>query len=144
MIMFDDEDGKEWILLVIGGNVKLQWKLDFGVCWVVFGVDFEMYGKDYSININIYDWILEIFGVKKLNYMVYELFFDVNGEKIFKFKGNGILIDEWLIYVLIELLLYFMFLKFKIVKWLYFDVIFKMVDEYYQQLCVYLMQDLKG
>lgn len=29
-ITFDDEDGREWTLPVTGGNVKLQWKPDFG------------------------------------------------------------------------------------------------------------------
>lgn len=54
MIIFEDEIGQEFIVLVIGGNVKLQWKLDFGMCWVVLGVDFEMFGKDYQVNVLIY------------------------------------------------------------------------------------------
>ncbi|MEL7390664.1 MAG: lysine--tRNA ligase, partial [Pseudomonadota bacterium] len=29
-VTFDDETGKEWTLPVTGGNVKLQWKPDFG------------------------------------------------------------------------------------------------------------------
>ena len=32
-ITFDDEDGREWTLPVTGGNVKLQWKPDFGARW---------------------------------------------------------------------------------------------------------------
>lgn len=99
-----------------------------------------MYGKDYSINMLIYDCICEILGGKKFEYFIYELFLDEYGQKISKFKGNGLFIDEWLIYVVLESLSYFMYQKFKMVKWMYFDVILKVVDEYYQQLCVYLMQ----
>ena len=32
-ITFDDETGREWTLPVTGGNVKLQWKPDFGARW---------------------------------------------------------------------------------------------------------------
>lgn len=44
-----------------------------------------------------------------MEYYVYELFLDDKGEKIFKFKGNGLLIDEWLIYVLMESFVFYMF-----------------------------------
>jgi len=64
-ITFDDEDGCEWTLPVTGGNVKLQWKPDFGARWAALGVDFEMYGKDHSTNTPIYDRICEILGHKK-------------------------------------------------------------------------------
>ncbi len=143
-ITFDDEDGKEWTLPVTGGNVKLQWKPDFGARWAALGVDFEMYGKDHSTNTNIYDRISEILGAKKPNHMVYELFLDDKGEKISKSKGNGLSIDEWLTYASTESLSYFMFLKPKTAKRLHFDIIPKMMDEYHQQLNAYHTQDLKG
>ena len=54
-ITFDDEDGTETTLPVTGGNVKLQWKPDFGARWAALDVDFEMYGKDHSTNTPIYD-----------------------------------------------------------------------------------------
>jgi len=47
-ITFDDEDGTEVTLPVTGGNVKLQWKPDFGMRWAALGVDFEMFGKDHQ------------------------------------------------------------------------------------------------
>jgi len=53
-VTFDDEDGREWTLPVTGGNVKLQWKPDFGARWAALDVDFEMYGKDHSTNTPIY------------------------------------------------------------------------------------------
>ena len=139
---FDDEDGREWTLPVTGGNVKLQWKPDFGARWAALGVDFEMYGKDHSTNTPIYDAICEILGEKAPEHFTYELFLDENGQKISKSSGNGISIDEWLTYASTESLSYFMFGKPKTAKRLYFDVIPKAVDEYHQQLRAYATQDI--
>ena len=140
-ITFDDEDGREWTLPVTGGQVKLQWKPDFGARWAALDVDFEMYGKDHSTNTPIYDRICEILGGRKPEHFTYELFLDENGEKISKSKGNGLTIDEWLTYASTESLSYFMYLKPKTAKRLHFDVIPKAVDEYHQQLRAYAGQD---
>ena len=141
-ITFDDEEGKEWTLPVTGGNVKLQWKPDFGARWAALDVDFEMYGKDHSTNTPIYDRISEILGGRKPEHFTYELFLDENGEKISKSKGNGLSIDEWLTYASTESLSYFMFLKPKTAKRMHFDVIPKAVDEYHQQLRAFPGQDV--
>ncbi len=140
-ITFDDETGREWTLPVTGGNVKLQWKPDFGARWAALGVDFEMYGKDHSTNTPIYDRICTILGWKAPEHFTYELFLDDSGQKISKSSGNGISIDEWLSYASTESLSYFMYLKPKTAKRLYFDVIPKAVDEYHQQLRAYATQD---
>ncbi|WP_411839320.1 lysine--tRNA ligase [Paracoccus sp. ME4] len=129
-----DEDGEEITLPVTGGNVKLQWKPDFGARWAALDVDFEMYGKDHSTNTPIYDRICEILGGRKPEHFTYELFLDQHGQKISKSKGNGLSIDEWLTYASTESLSYFMYLKPKTAKRMYFDVIPKAVDEYHQQL----------
>ncbi len=143
-ITFDDEDGREWTLPVTGGNVKLQWKPDFGARWAALDVDFEMYGKDHSTNTPIYDRICEILGGRAPNHFTYELFLDENGQKISKSSGNGVSIDEWLTYASTESLSYFMYLKPKTAKRLHFDIIPKMVDEYHQQLRAYPGQDIAG
>ncbi len=143
-ITFDDEDGREWTLPVTGGNVKLQWKPDFGARWAALDVDFEMYGKDHSTNTPIYDRICEILGGRKPEHFTYELFLDENGEKISKSKGNGLTIDEWLTYASTESLSYFMYLKPKTAKRMHFDVIPRAVDEYHQQLRAYPDQDAAG
>ena len=140
-ITFDDETGREWTLPVTGGNVKLQWKPDFGARWAALGVDFEMYGKDHSTNTPIYDSICEILGVKAPEHFTYELFLDENGQKISKSSGNGVSIDEWLTYASTESLAYFMYQKPKTAKRMHFDVIPKAVDEYHQQLRAYPTQD---
>ncbi len=143
-ISFDDEDGREWTLPVTGGNVKLQWKPDFGARWAALGVDFEMYGKDHSTNTPIYDNICRILGQRPPEHFTYELFLDENGEKISKSKGNGLSIDEWLTYASAESLSYFMYQKPKTAKRMYFDVIPKAMDEYHQQLRAYAGQDAKA
>ncbi|MGB7288199.1 MAG: lysine--tRNA ligase [Salaquimonas sp.] len=140
-ITFDDEDGTETTLSVKGGNVKLQWKPDFGMRWAAMGVDFEMYGKDHSLNSNLYDKICRILGGRAPEHFIYELFLDQNGEKISKTKGNGLTIDEWLSYAPTESLSLFMYTKPKTAKRLYFDVIPRQVDEYFQHLAAYEGQD---
>ena len=140
-ITFDDEDGREITQPVTGGNVKLQWKPDFGARWAALDVDFEMYGKDHSTNTPIYDRICQILGGKKPDHFVYELFLDEDGHKISKTSGNGVSIDEWLTYASAESLSYFMYLKPKTAKRMHFDVIPKAVDEYHQQLRAYADQD---
>ncbi len=140
-ITFDDETGREWTLPVTGGQVKLQWKPDFGARWAALDVDFEMYGKDHSTNTPIYDRICEILGGRKPEHFTYELFLDENGEKISKSKGNGLTIDEWLTYASTESLSYFMYQKPKTAKRMHFDVIPRAVDEYHQQLRAYSDQD---
>jgi lysyl-tRNA synthetase class 1 len=140
-ITFDDEDGREWTLPVTGGQVKLQWKPDFGARWAALGVDFEMYGKDHSTNTPIYDGICEALGARPPEHFTYELFLDEQGQKISKSKGNGLTIDEWLTYASTESLGYFMYLKPKTAKRLWWDVIPKAVDEYHQQLRAYPDQD---
>ncbi len=140
-VTFDDETGREWTLPVTGGQVKLQWKPDFGARWAALDVDFEMYGKDHSTNTPIYDGICEVLGGRKPNHYSYELFLDETGQKISKSKGNGLTIDEWLTYAATESLSYFMYQKPKTAKRMHFDVIPKAVDEYHQQLRAYAGQD---
>jgi lysyl-tRNA synthetase class 1 len=143
-ITFADEDGRDVTLPVTGGNVKLQWKPDFGMRWAALGVDFEMFGKDHQTNAPIYDKICEILGGVAPEHYVYELFLDENGEKISKSKGNGLTIDEWLTYASPESLALFMFQKPRSAKRLYFDVIPRAVDEYLQLLAAYPRQDAKA
>jgi lysyl-tRNA synthetase class 1 len=140
-ITFDDEDGVETTLPVTGGNVKLQWKPDFGARWAALGVDFEMYGKDHSTNTHIYDKICRILGAPAPAHYFYEMFLDEKGEKISKSKGNGVSIDDWLTYASAESLSYFMYQKPNTAKRMHFDVIPKAVDEYHQQLRAYVDQD---
>ncbi len=143
-VTFDDETGREWTAPVTGGNVKLQWKPDFGARWAALGVDFEMYGKEHATNEKIYDAICRTLGARPPNHFSYELFLDDQGQKISKSSGNGVSIDEWLSYAATESLSYFMYQKPKTAKRMFFDVIPKAVYEYHQQLRAYPEQDAKG
>ncbi|OJJ13423.1 lysine--tRNA ligase [Alphaproteobacteria bacterium AO1-B] len=130
-ITFEDEDGQDVTVPVTGGNVKLQWKPDFGARWAALDVDFEMFGKDHGPNMAVYDKICKVLGGTPPEHYVYELFLDDKGEKISKSKGNGLSIDEWLTYAPTESLALYMFQKPRTAKRMYFDVIPKAVDEYY-------------
>ncbi len=143
-VTFEDETGKEFTVPVTGGNVKLQWKPDFGARWASLGVDFEMYGKDHATNTPIYDGICRVLGGRAPEHFTYELFLDAEGHKISKTSGNGLTIDEWLTYASTESLSYFMYQKPKTAKRMHFDVIPKAVDEYHQQLRAYPTQDDAG
>ena len=140
-ITFDDEDGEEVTVPVTGGQVKLQWKPDFGARWAALGVDFEMFGKDHEPNMGVYDKICKVLGSPPPGHYVYELFLDDNGEKISKSKGNGLSIDEWLTYAPTESLALYMFQKPRTAKKLYFDVIPKAMDEYWTFVEKYKDQD---
>ncbi len=140
-ITFEDEDGTDVTTSVTGGNVKLQWKPDFGARWAALGVDFEPYGKEHAPNTPIYSKICRILGGTPPEVFTYELFLDEEGGKISKSKGNGLTIDEWLSYAATESLSYYMYQKPKTAKRLGWSVIPKAVDEYHQQLRAYADQD---
>ncbi len=137
-----EEDGQDITMPVTGGNVKLQWKPDFGMRWAALDVDFEMYGKEHATNTAIYQKICRILGGTGPEIFTYELFLDEKGQKISKSQGNGISMDEWLAYAPPESLSYYMYQKPKTAKRLFFDVIPKAVDEYNQQLNAFPSQDL--
>ena len=140
-VTFADEDGTDVTLPVTGGNVKLQWKPDFGMRWAALGVDFEMFGKDHQANAPIYSRICRLLGVEPPVQYVYELFLDDKGEKISKSKGNGLAVEEWLRYAPQESLALYMFQKPRTAKRLFFDVIPKAVDEYRQHANAFAGQD---
>ena len=145
-ITFDDEDGSTQTISVKGGNVKMQWKPDFGMRWAALNVDFEMYGKDHMNNSKLYDQICRVLldkGGKAPEHFIYELFLDENGEKISKSKGNGLSVEEWLTYAPTHSLALFMYARPKTAKKLFFEVIPRNVDEYYQHLNAYHTQDIE-
>jgi len=142
-ITFEDEDGTDVTLPVTGGHVKLQWKPDFGMRWAALGVDFEMFGKDHQDNAPVYSRICKILGGMPPVQYVYELFLDEKGEKISKSK-DGISVEDWLAYAPAESLSLYNFQKPRAAKKLYFDVIPKNVDEYYQHLEAWSRQDEKA
>lgn len=129
-IVYKREDGKLIETIVTGGHCKLQWKVDWGMRWAAFDVDYEMSGKDLIDSVKLSSQVCKILGHKPPEGFNYELFLDADGSKISKSKGNGLTIEEWLQYAPEESLSYFMYQAPRKAKRLYFDVIPRAVDEY--------------
>ncbi len=140
-IVFEDEDGTKCEVPVTGGAVKLQWKPDWAMRWVAFGVDYEMSGKDLIDSVKVSTRICKILGGEFPESFTYELFLDQDGAKISKSKGNGLSMEDWLRYGAPESLAYYMFQSPKSAKRLHFDVIPKAADEYLQSLDSYAGQE---
>jgi lysyl-tRNA synthetase class 1 len=130
----DPRDGSLRETVVTGGACKLQWKCDWAMRWYALGVDYEMSGKDLSESVKLSSKITRIMGGTPPEGISYELFLDQNGEKISKSKGNGLSVEEWLTYGTEEALALFMYNQPKRAKRLFFDVVPKMVDEYFSHL----------
>jgi lysyl-tRNA synthetase, class I len=144
MITYDDpETGERMSTPVTGGRCKLQWKPDWAMRWVALGVDYEMAGKDLIDSVKLSGEIARALGATPPEGFNYELFLDEKGQKISKSKGNGLTIEEWLRYASPESLSLFMYREPKSAKRLYFDVIPRHVDEYYQFLGGYERQDAR-
>mgnify|MGYP006394515091 FL=1 len=131
-VRFTDEDGSVVEQSALGGQAKLQWKVDFAMRWVAMGVDYEMYGKDLTDTGIQSGKIAKVLGGRKPEGLIYELFLDEKGEKISKSKGNGLTIDEWLTYGSEESLGFYIFPNPKSAKQLHVGVIPRAVDDYWQ------------
>src|SRR4029453_11612867 len=105
------------------------------------GVDYEMAGKDLIDSVKLSGEICRALGGMPPEGFNYELFLDEKGQKISKSKGNGLNIGEWPRYASPETLSLFMSREPKAAKRLYFDVIPRNVDEYYQFLDGFERQD---
>ena len=82
----------------LGGQAKLQWKVDWAARWVALGVDYEMAGKDLIDSVMQSSQIARVLGGRPPEGFNYEMFLDEKGEKISKSKGNGLSLEEWLRY----------------------------------------------
>jgi lysyl-tRNA synthetase class 1 len=140
----DPDSGKTYETPVTGGHVKLQWKPDWAMRWVAFGIDYEMAGKDLIDSVKLSGQIARALDAEPPEGFNYELFLDENGQKISKSKGNGLTIDEWLTYASPESLALYMFQKPREAKKLYFDVIPRAVDDYLSFLDAFTRQDAKN
>ena len=133
-VCYQDEAGNSVEVPVTGGHCKLQWKADWAMRWHALGVDYEMAGKDLISSVELSGKICRILGSTPPEGFNYELFLDENGEKISKSRGNGLTIDEWLLYGSRESLSLYMFATPRRAKRLHFDVIPRHVDDYYSHL----------
>ena len=136
-----EEDGERFEVPVTGGHVKMQWKPDWAMRWAALGVDYEMAGKDLIDSVKVSSQVCRILGGVPPEGFNYELFLDEQGQKISKTKGNGLTMEDWLRYGAPESLAYYMFQSPKSAKKLYFDVIPRATDEFFQQLDAYPKQE---
>jgi lysyl-tRNA synthetase class 1 len=140
----DPQSERRYETPVTGGRSKLQWKPDWGMRWYALGVDYEMAGKDLIDSVRLSGQIARLLGGEPPEGFNYELFLDERGQKISKSRGNGLTVDEWLRYASPESLQLFMYHKPREAKRLYFDVIPRNVDEYFQHLAAYPRQEAKA
>ena len=131
LIRFDDE-GETVTQSILGGQAKLQWKVDWAMRWVALGVDYEMYGKDLTDSGVQSGKIAQVLGGRKPEGLIYEMFLDEKGEKISKSKGNGLSLEQWLSYGTQESLAFYAYREPKSAKQLHLGVIPRAVDEYFQ------------
>ena len=131
-VRFTDEDGAVVEQSALGGQAKLQWKVDWAMRWVALGVDYEMYGKDLTDSGVQSGRIAAVLGGRKPEGLIYELFLDERGEKISKSKGNGLTIDQWLTYGSEDSLGFYIYREPKSAKQLHVGIIPRAVDEYWQ------------
>jgi lysyl-tRNA synthetase, class I len=131
LIRFEDE-GETITQSVLGGQSKLQWKVDWAMRWVALGVDYEMYGKDLTDSGIQSGKIAQVLGGRKPEGMIYEMFLDENGEKISKSKGNGLGLEDWLQYGPQESVAFYAYREPKSAKQLHTGIIPNVVDEYYK------------
>jgi lysyl-tRNA synthetase class 1 len=139
----DPDTNERFETPVTGGHAKLQWKPDWAMRWVALGIDYEMAGKDLIDSVKLSGEIARALGATPPEGFNYELFLDEKGSKISKSRGNGLTIEEWLRYASPESLSLFMYREPKAAKRLYFDVIPRNVDDYFQFLDGYQRQDGK-
>ena len=132
IVRFTDEDGNAVEQSALGGQSKLQWKVDWAMRWYALGVDYEMCGKDLTDSVTQSARIVKVLGGQRPEGLIYELFLDEKGEKISKSKGNGLTIEEWLTYGTEESLGFYIFREPKSAKSLHPGVIPRAVDEYWQ------------
>ena len=137
-----EENGEKFEVPVTGGHVKMQWKPDWAMRWAALGVDYEMAGKDLIDSVKVSSQVCKVLGGTPPEGFNYELFLDESGQKISKSKGNGLTMEDWLRYGAPESLAYYMFQSPKSAKKLYFDVIPRATDEFFQQLDAFPKQEV--
>ncbi len=119
---------------ILGGQVKVGWKVDWALRWFTYEVDYEMYGKDLIESAKLSGRIVRMMGKRPPVGLTYELFLDEEGKKISKSVGKGLTVDTWVKYAPIESLLYYIYQNPKRARRLFWDVVPKCVDDYLDAL----------
>jgi lysyl-tRNA synthetase class 1 len=139
LIAFDDE-GERITQTILGGQAKLQWKVDWAMRWVALDVDYEMSGKDLIDSVIQSSKIARVLGGRPPEGFNYEMFLDEKGEKISKSKGNGLSLEQWLTYGPEESIAFYAYREPKKAKQLHFGVIPRAIDDYWKAVADYREQ----
>ena len=127
-----EEEGETITQSILGGQAKLQWKVDWAMRWVALGVDYEMSGKDLIDSVTQSSKICRALGGRPPEGFNYEMFLDEKGEKISKSKGNGLSLEQWFAYGTQESLAFYIYREPRRAKSLHIGVIPRAVDDYFQ------------
>ncbi len=117
---------------ILGGRAKVGWKVDWALRWFVFGVDYEMYGKDLMESAGLSAKICRVLGGKAPTPYKYELFLDETGAKISKKIGNGINMEQWMRFAPLGALLSFLLGNPNKAKKMGMPILPRLIDEYMQ------------
>lgn len=119
IVWYECECGNEKELFVLNINkMKLNWKIDWLMRWMIEDVIFELGGRDYLLEMGSYNVLKEIvrkiFNWEVFYYVVYD-FIGIKGnyEKMFSFLGNSIILSNLLKVYILEVI-FFMFVKYKL------------------------------
>ena len=126
--------GHEGTTSVLGGRVKVGWKVDWALRWYSYDIAYEMYGKDLIESAKLSSKIVRLMGKHPPAGFFYEMFLDEEGGKISSRVGKGITVDSWVTYAPLESLLHYLFQNPKRAKRLFWDVVPKSVDDYLAEL----------
>jgi lysyl-tRNA synthetase class 1 len=115
---------------ILGGQAKVQWKVDWALRWFALGVDYELYGKDLIDSARLSGQIVGLLGGQPPLGFAYEMFLDEQGHKVSKSVGRGVGVDRWQRYAPIEVLKYFLMLNPRRARKLFIQAIPQFVDDY--------------
>ena len=114
------------------GRSKFGWKADWGARWAVFGIHYEMYGKDLIESAKLSRQLTKILDGKPPVDMFYEMFLDEEGKKISKSVGQGLSVDNWTRWGTAEALNHLMFKNPRQQKKLSRETVVQYMDEVLQ------------
>jgi len=126
---------------VLGGNTKVQWKVDWALRWYVLKVDYELYGKDLTDSVRLSEPIVRLLGGQPPLGFPFEMFLDEQGRKVSKSVGRGVTAEQWQRYAPIEVLKFFLLINPRRARKLFLDAIPQYVDEYLDALREYAARD---
>ncbi len=119
---------------ILGGKVKVQWKVDWALRWYALKVDYELYGKDLIDSARLSGQIVKLLGGRPPLGFPFEMYLDEEGHKVSKSIGRGVGVEQWRRYAPIEVLKYFLILNPRRARKLFLESIPQYVDEYLDAL----------